>query len=159
MEVESIHHQVKWISKLQTVAIHQVGKFRALPQLRETYQKMTVWLTFWFQNTSNKRSQRKRESLWVDRSEPNNDISKGINKPAKSPGQVEELRDIAQKWKLEHFMWDKRFTQNQEVWASPPVPQLLRYTWVCWTTLGRVVYHRYDQDRELRKAHSSNVLF
>ena len=28
MEVESIHHQVKWISKLQTVAIHQVGKFQ-----------------------------------------------------------------------------------------------------------------------------------
>ena len=29
MEVESTHHQVKWISKVQTVAIHQVGKFQS----------------------------------------------------------------------------------------------------------------------------------
>ena len=42
----------------------------ALPYLRETYQKKTVWLAFWFQKTLNKISQRQRERLWVDRSEP-----------------------------------------------------------------------------------------
>ena len=71
MRVESTHHiQSNESLKLQTVAIHQTGKFQgpALPQ--RNIPKVTVWLTFGFQKTSNKISQMKGESSWFVRSEP-----------------------------------------------------------------------------------------
>ena len=69
MEVESTHHQVKWISKLQTVAIHQVGKFQGPALAQRNIPKDDSEAYLMVSEASNKVSQRKRESLWVDTSE------------------------------------------------------------------------------------------
>jgi len=63
MGVEPTHHQVKWISKLQTAAIHQVGSSSpALPQRNIPKEDSVAYLLV-SEDFEQGKSKEKRETM------------------------------------------------------------------------------------------------